>query len=147
MHREIAREVFTNSFLICPPLQEPITHFYWQRNRPHFHPSSVQMVPQSVPELSYQCTLLDYHSTIELVVLVTSGETEEKQLERRVFAYGPVQLESELVEGYSDKPNKYEVQIVFSKKHSILGSISHSKQETSITIELEVGSMNVGFKH
>lgn len=67
----IAQTVFTNSLLIYPNgEQQQIKEFYWRRKNSPFSMEYEQRIEQNPPELTYQCTIMDYKSTIELVTIV-----------------------------------------------------------------------------
>ena len=61
----ITEEVFTNSILIYPHFDEhKIREFFWRRRNSFFSTLYEEKINQLCPELSYQCTILDYYSTI-----------------------------------------------------------------------------------
>ena len=65
LKQTIDQEVFTNSLLIYPNFDEDkIIEFYWRRRNPIFLNINEQKIIQHFPELSYQCSLLDYGATI-----------------------------------------------------------------------------------
>ena len=61
----IDQEVYTNSILIYPHFdEEKIQEFHWRRKNCYLNPSYEQKISQKTPDLSYQCSILDYRSTI-----------------------------------------------------------------------------------
>lgn len=61
----IGQEVYTNSILIYPHFdEENIKEFYWQKKYSYLNPSHEQKIFQKNPDLSYQCSILDYRSTV-----------------------------------------------------------------------------------
>ena len=67
----IDQEVYTNSLIFYPNFDEDkITDYYWRRRNSSFSSSYEQKIMQYPPELSYQCSVLDYRSTIELITIV-----------------------------------------------------------------------------
>ena len=68
----ISEEVYTNSILIYPHFDEDsIAEYFWRRKNPFFSTSYEQKINQYTPDLAYQCSVLDYRSTIELMILVS----------------------------------------------------------------------------
>lgn len=73
LKQSIDQDVYTNSLLIYPYFdEENLTEFYWRRRNPFFFTNYYQKINQHLPDLSYQCTILDYNSVIELVILVNT---------------------------------------------------------------------------
>ncbi len=61
----IDQEVYTNSLLIYPNFDEDkISEFFWRRRNSYFSTCYEQKITQYPPDLSYQCSVLDYHSSI-----------------------------------------------------------------------------------
>lgn len=69
----IQDKLYTNSLLICPISDESsIISYTWIRKNSPFLNGREKILTLSNPDLYYQCSLFDFNSTIELLVVVIS---------------------------------------------------------------------------